>query len=375
MNHSTRNTLLRSLILLGLLGAAVSLLVSASAQVTQKDSAKVPNAHSCGSQPCPGSTGPTSPIVYYGGSLLTGADLSGAGGGPTVYVIWYGNWNQNNGTDTPQGQQLVYDFLYGLSIGPDSPYGSPYFNINSTLSAVSSGGVLLAVNGKVAFGGSCSLGYLFGSTLDRAFPNIVSYALCGTNPPLLPNDSNGIYLVLTSSDVTGKTAAGGFCQVCGFHASFANPICGTDIKIAWAGNAAMCLSKCAAQTVSPNGNAGVDGMLDTVAHELAEATTDPDFTAWYTSTDTDASVTQIFGETGDKCVWTYGQNLPQLDFPKYGRPYYNVTLPSLNTGPGAPLGYRNYLIQRLLAHNVTVNGVTGDFCAVSYDPVTGAITQ
>jgi hypothetical protein len=344
------------------------------ASTQAREAAMTNNWSGCGDQPCPGTIDPISPILYFGGPLLTGATPTRAGGGPTVYVIWYGNWNQNNGTDTPEGQQLVYDFLYGLSVGPDSAYGSPYFNIVTTYSTNSSAGVLFSVNGKIAFGGSCSVGYLYGSSLDAQNRDVAGYTICGTTPPLLPNDSNGIYLVLTSSDVD-VTIPGPvhFCsRVCGAHSgSAANTLCGNNIKVAWGGNPASCLTKCAGQNVGPNGNAGVDGLINIIAHELAETITDPEIgggTAW-------SGIPSGDGEVGDKCAWTFGQNLPQLDFPHYGRPYYNVTLPSPNTGPGAPAGYRNYLLQRLLAHGVTVNGVTGDFCAVSYDPTTGAITQ
>jgi hypothetical protein len=92
-----------------------------------------------------------------------------------------------------------------------------------------------------------------------------------------------------------------------------------------------------------------------------------DLTGWHTSAGVDSG--------NHSCNWTYGQNMQQLNLPQYGKPFYNVTLPSPHTGPGAPAGYRNYLLSRLVAHNVTVNGVTGDYCAVSYDPVTGAISQ
>ena len=51
---------------------------------------------------------------------------------PNVYLIWYGNWNQGNGTDTPEGQQIVRDFLTAVG-------GSPYFNINTTYPGVSGG--------------------------------------------------------------------------------------------------------------------------------------------------------------------------------------------------------------------------------------------
>src|SRR5437868_3128204 len=59
-----------------------------------------------------GGTGVVTPaITYHGGPLINT---------PDAYVIWYGNWNQANGSDTPAGQQIVRDFLSYLG-------GSPYF--------------------------------------------------------------------------------------------------------------------------------------------------------------------------------------------------------------------------------------------------------
>src|ERR1044071_2908367 len=52
-----------------------------------------------------GGTGSLSTISYHGGPLI---------GTPTAYIIWYGNWNRGNGTDTPQGQAIVEDFLSNL---------------------------------------------------------------------------------------------------------------------------------------------------------------------------------------------------------------------------------------------------------------------
>src|SRR5947209_5000483 len=54
-----------------------------------------------------GSTGVITPaITYHGGAVMST---------PNLYLIWYGNWNQTNGSDTPDGQQIVRDFLFGLS--------------------------------------------------------------------------------------------------------------------------------------------------------------------------------------------------------------------------------------------------------------------
>jgi hypothetical protein len=100
------------------------------------------------------------------------------------------------------------------------------------------------------------------------------------------------------------------------------------------GNANRCLNGCAAQTISPNGNAGVDGMISVIAHELEETTTDPDPSSGW--------VDSVGAENADKCAWTFGQT--QYLLPSGA--YYNMTL-----------GARNYLIQRNLKHSTS-----GDTC-------------
>ena len=99
--------------------------------------------------------------------------------------------------------------------------------------------------------------------------------------------------MLTSADVN---ATSGFCtQYCGWHTHAT--ISGKDIKYAFVGDASRCLSACAAQSTSPNGNPGADAMVSIVAHELEEATTDPDLNAWYDNRGY---------ENADKCAWTFG---------------------------------------------------------------------
>jgi hypothetical protein len=98
------------------------------------------------------------------------------------------------------------------------------------------------------------------------------------------------------------------------------------VRYSFVGNANRCLNACAAQTTGPNGNAGVDGMASVIAHELEEATTDPDPRSGWA--DSGGS------ENADKCAWTFG-NSQKID--SYGA-YYNMTL-----------GTRNFLIQRNLS--------------------------
>ena len=229
-------------------------------------------------------------ISYHGGSVMTGSN--------TVYVIWYGSWSGNSATS------IVPDML--KSIG-----GSPYFNINTTYTNASGA----AVKNAIAWGGSTTDNYSKGKTLsDAAVQAVVSAAITSGR---LPKNTNGIYFVLTSSDVT---ASSGFCtQYCGWHTH--GTISGSVIKYSFVGNPDRCPSSCEAQTTGPNGNAGADGMASIVAHELEETVTDPLGTAWYDSSG---------AENADKCAWTFGAESTASNGAKY-----NMTL-----------GARKFLIQQ-----------------------------
>ena len=268
------------------------------------------NPHGAGGAPTAGSTGVvTPPIAYHNGPLINT---------PTMYLIWYGNWNQSNGSDTPTGQQIVRDFANNIG-------GSPYFSINTTYGA---GGY--TISGAVTNGGETSDNYSRGTRLrDSDILTIVNSAINGGR---LPYNANGIYFVLSSSDVNESS---GFCtKYCGWHT--AGTATQGHVRYSFVGNANRCLNACAAQTVGPNGNAGVDGMISVIAHELEEATTDPDPRSGWT--DSNGS------ENADKCAWTFGQNQTQGS----NGAWYNMTL-----------GARNFLIQRNLKH-----ATSGDTCNV-----------
>lgn len=257
----------------------------------------------------PGEAGKAKPqrgngINYHGGPLMLG--------GTHIYYIWYGNWSGNSATT------ILTDF--GGNIG-----GSPYFNINTTYYDGSN----THVSNIVTFGGSTVDSYSAGTSLsDSAIQGVVSRAI-STNA--LPKDTKGVYFVLTSADVT---ASSGFCtQYCGWHTH--GTISGSDIKYSFVGNPDRCPNSCAAQSTGPNGNAGADGMASIIAHELEEATTDPDLNAWY---DTRGQ------ENADKCAWTFGTTHTAGN-----GSLYNVTL-----------GSRNYLIQRNWVN------ASGGYCSMTY---------
>lgn len=245
-------------------------------------------------------------IYYHGGPLL------GTAVPPNVYLIWYGNWSGNT----------AISILTNLAshIG-----GSSYFNINTTYYNGSGDHVLNAVSYK----GSTTDSYSQGTSLsDSAVQLVVQEAISSGRLAL---DPDGVYFVLTSKDVNEKS---GFCSnYCGWHTY--GSISGTNIKYAFIGNPDRCPSACEEQTVSPNNNAGADGMASVIAHELEEAVTDPLLNAWYDNRGE---------ENADKCAWTFGSTSKASNGSSY-----NLTLNG-----------KQYLIQQNWVN------ASGGYCAMSY---------
>ncbi|MGR9000528.1 MAG: hypothetical protein ACU88J_15985 [Gammaproteobacteria bacterium] len=243
-------------------------------------------------------------INFNGGPLMIGTT--------NVYYIWYGNWSGNS------AETILTDLAQNIG-------GSPYYNINTTYYD----GNKVPVSNSVILAGSTTDSYSIGAALsDANIQSIVSNAITSNR---LPKDSNGVYFVLTSADVN---ATSGFCtQYCGWHAHGA--ISGEDIKYSFVGNPDRCPSSCTAQTVGPNGNAGADGMVSIIAHELEEAVTDPDLNAWYD---------RRGYENADKCAW------------KFGATYTTANGSKANMN----LNGRDYLIQQNWVN------ASGGYCALSF---------
>jgi len=261
-----------------------------------------PNSQSpnhVGYAPATGGTAATTPLVYHGGPLIDT---------PVIYIIWYGNWNQTNGTDNPGGQSIIRDWAGGIG-------NSPYFKLNTSKSV--SG---FPISGNVFFGGEYTNTGTKTRLRDADIQAIVDGSIGPVGSGKLPYNANGIYFVVTSSNINEQS---GFCtRYCGWHT--AGNVSAGHVRYSFVGNAARCLSSCAAQASSPNGNAGVDGAISVLSHELEEATTDPDLNAWYDSSG---------AEDADKCAWTFGHS----QFQTSPGVYANMTF-----------GGRNWLIQRNL---------------------------
>jgi hypothetical protein len=231
----------------------------------------------------------TNSIFYHGGPVMAGS--------VHLYFIWYGNFV--NGPAKSDGA-TTQDLLTAL-FGEGGLGDSAYARINATYNDSTQ-----AAAGNYALTESVFDYYSRGHNLsDATVAAVVDNAITSR---ALPRDTNGIYFVLGSSDVSESS---GFCtQYCGWHNHAT--IDGVDIKIAFVGNADQCPSACEEQTESPNGDSGADAMAATVANEINDAVNDPDLNAWY-----DANG----NESGDKCVWKWGALNGTL-----GERAYNVTV-------------------------------------------------
>lgn len=218
----------------------------------------------------------TNGITYHGGPVMRANSVN-------VYFIWYGNWTSGPAASDTRTTVNLLNILFGPTRGIG---GSGYFKINTTYSDT-----IGHPSGNIALVASTTNNYSRGKKLsDNDIQAIVGSAISSR---ALPKDANGLYFVLTASDVAETS---GFCsKYCGWHSS--STIGGADIKFAFVGNPDRCPSACEMQVMSPNGDSGADGMASIMAHEAAEAVTDPDLNAWYDSAG---------NENADKCAWKFG---------------------------------------------------------------------
>jgi hypothetical protein len=243
-------------------------------------------------------------IEYHNGRVMVA-------GTPSVYFIWYGNW------DFPS-IQILTDFI--TSIG-----GSRYFAINTLYRDASNA----APNGGLIYGGAANDLGSHGLALsdadigDIVFQAITSFAL--------PEDGSGIYVVVTSADVRASSGADG-AGSCAFH-QLTN-VLGSLLTYIYIGDPNRAPALCMPQTLGPNGTSGADAMASLLANELSNTLTDPNLTAWYD---------RLGLEQADKCAWTYGQTYPA-----------NGALANVR------LGRHDYLLQQLW-----VPTRSGGFCALA----------
>ncbi len=203
------------------------------------------------------SYGPTGVSLVSGGKVMTAP--------MTMYFVFYGSW-------TTAEEQFFTTYANALSASPemsiDATYGAPAtFSVYPTVGNMPTS--------------------TFGTSLDDAsLADIVDAAIDAPTSPL-PEDTNGIYVVLTDRTVSLDGSLGSYCDICGYHPHHKRND-GTVIKTVFSGNPLSCTQKAdgsypCGQTNGwqPNGAAnGVNGtyfdqMAGVIYHETSEAMTDP----------------------------------------------------------------------------------------------------
>ncbi|GJP59562.1 hypothetical protein CLOP_g15529 [Closterium sp. NIES-67] len=245
-------------------------------------------------------SGSSTTIEYGGGPVLDGKTLK-------IYLIYYGYWQDG------YGQTEVENFIRSLSSADSSTKAqgeagdqtvrdwwaitSSYYSNTSTVSPI----VNLA---KVVYDKG-SRGTKFS---DNTAWDVVSNKV-GPGKAF-PYDANGIYLILTSKDVTIP----GFCKEwCGWHTM--DYLKSKRVVYSLVGHHAQCPKSCDAQVFSPNANPAIDAMISTIAHEIAEAATNPDVkSGWFDAEDE---------ENADKCSYYYGDTTLTTNI-KGNSAYYNL---------------------------------------------------
>ena len=246
-----------------------------------------------------GSAG-TGQILFHGGPVMGTVAGSGGTSPINIYYIWYGNWSSLD----PTAQTILNTLANGIG-------GSPYFNISTTYYDSLNNHVLNAVS----FPKFVTDNYSQGTSLKDTGPTgSVAAVVRGHIGVDLPLDANGIYFVLTTPDVNETS---GFCtSYCGWHSYLT--LNNVNVKYAYIGDPLRCPGACEFQNIGPNGNGGGDGMASIIAHELEEATTDPQLNAWFFASG---------NENADQCAWTFGSMSTASNGAKY-----NMTLEAEQIG-------------------------------------------
>lgn len=265
MKRKTNLLLLTTLLIL-------SLTVTASPQLAQNSI----ESQSAASAPLK----TNSKMLYHNGPVRTGVQ--------NAYFIFYGCWNNpvcgRSGDTSTMNVVTSFTSMIG---------NTPYMQINSTYTDVTG---QLASSGLVYAGSVVDDSYAHGVDLTRAdIEGIISDQILSF---ALPQDPQGIYLVVASGDIA--SAATGFCTpgVRPFHASAI--INGGLLAYVFLGNPIRCPSAAApfVGQPSPNGNFAGDALILNLAHALNGLLTNPYGNGWY----------DRYGlENADKCTGTFGQ--------------------------------------------------------------------
>lgn len=238
--------------------------------------------------------------IDYNGGPVMGQPLN-------VYLLWYGSWENE---DT---KKIVEEFVINLSDSDLWTINTDYCDNNHN-----------CVSRIVNLAGTTSIAkYINKPQIGQ--DDIIQIVQDSITHGILPRDTNGSYLVLTSKEIS---VLYGCSSVCGYHDVLITEDQGT-IKYGYIEDPSQCVGNCDTFNSDqiqnpPNNNLQADGMVSIIFHELSETVTDPELTGWYKND-------QLGKENGDLCAWQFG----------------NTYTPAGNPGTTAnvKLGARDYMVQ------------------------------
>ena len=246
----------------------------------------------------------TTNIVYRLGAPIMAGPIK-------VYEIWYGTWTPTSTpAPTAKAYQTFTNNFLTAAVAPNEHWAINKLNYQAAkatpLTRTYVGDYSTVIDQRVVATNATK----YKSPLSQStIYNLVKDTYFGSAKA----DPNGIYVVLTSSEIK---VTGFGTSFCGWHSYNATSLA----KYSFVGDPAT-TPGCLPQTVGPN-LAGADAMLSVLMHELEEAATDPQLNAWYSANG---------NENADKCAWTWGATtLNAID----------GSFSNMN------LGGKNYLIQQ-----------------------------
>jgi hypothetical protein len=251
----------------------------------------------------------TSKMVYHNGPVLSGSQ--------NIYLIYYGCWTNNCGSagDT-KTQELLTEFSIYLG-------NTPYAQINSTYTDASG----QPAASSFIFGGYVvDASYSHGVDVTQAdMLDLISYQV---NNFRLPQDPNGIYVIVSSADIA--STATGFCSPSAppFHGR--GVVNGAFVNYIYLGNPTRCPSVAGPQFSpsgpTPNDSYAADVLVSNLAHALNGLLTNPLGNGWY----------DRYGfENADKCQDALGH-------PAFGQTYLTANGARANVR----FGGRDFLVQQ-----------------------------
>ena len=228
-------------------------------------------------------------MEYHGGAVMAGPQ--------DIYFIWYGCWTDDCGNlGSPTTTEVVTHFASNIG-------GSPYGQLLSLYTNAAGQAPL----GALFYGGSAfQPTYTHGVELtEDDIKDIVRQHIENNS---LPQDPIGIYIVMTSANVSAADSTG-FCSLTDTRPlhGLVYQVLGVEQKYGFVGNSNRCPSLEAPHFMAPDGVTRLptpnndfagDAMVGRLAHVLNNTVTNPSGDAWY----------DRYGlESADKCQGTFGQ--------------------------------------------------------------------